>query len=600
MQTKKLLSLLLLLPLFGPLSARAADILLSPGTQSLHEALREARELRRLHQVPAGEAIRIRLQGGVYPLYEPLRIRPEDSGTADSPTIFEALPGETPIVSGGLRIAGWKKEGKYWTASVPASNGNDFLFRQLWVNGRKAVRASSVSNGDFDQMERIRFNDTKTQTLWVPAAAVDRIRKAPEAELVIHQMWAVAVLRIQSITVSGDSAGIRFHHPEARIQFEHPWPQPMMKPGFHSAFYLTNALELLDEAGEWYFDRQRRKLYYMPLPGEDMRTAEAFVPVRETLVELAGSIDRPVQHIHFRNIRFQHTTWTRPSEQGHVPLQAGMYLLDAYKLRPPGAPDNQNRGIENQAWIGRPPAAVVVRCAEQTRFEGCRFEHIGACALDFRYASHHDAVIDCTFRDIAGNGLQIGRFSDPGIETHLPYDPADPREVCAHQYLFNNLITDAANEDWGCVGIAAGYVRDIRIEHNEISEVAYTGISLGWGWTKTVNVMRNNRVAANYIHHYARHMYDVAGIYTLSAQSRTEIVGNRIEDIYHPSYAHDPNHWFYLYTDEGSSFITVRDNWCPAEKFLQNANGPGNTWLNNGPMVADSIKSHAGRILITP
>jgi hypothetical protein len=59
-------------------------------------------------------------------------------------------------------------------------------------------------------------------------------------------------------------------------------------------------------------------------------------------------------------------------------------------------------------------------------------------------------------------------------------------------------------------------------------------------------------------------------------------------------YAPDPDHWFYLYLDEGSSFITVRDNWCPAEKFLKNANGPGNLWKNNGPMVFDKIKGAAG------
>ena len=51
-----------------------------------------------------------------------------------------------------------------------------------------------------------------------------------------------------------------------------------------------------------------------------------------------------------------------------------------------------------------------------------------------------------------------------------------------------------------------------------------------------------------------------------------------------PDPVHDPNHWFYLYTDEGSSFITVRDNWTEADKFLKNANGPGNVWENNGPM----------------
>ena len=89
-------------------------------------------------------------------------------------------------------------------------------------------------------------------------------------------------------------------------------------------------------------------------------------------------------------------------------------------------------------------------------------------------------------------------------------------------------------------------------------------------------------------------MFDVGGIYTLSAQPGTLIAENYIDSIYHPGYAHDPKHWFYFYFDEGSSYITIRDNWCPEEKFMHNANGPGNTWENNGPMAGDKIRRAAG------
>lgn len=106
--------------------------------------------------------------------------------------------------------------------------------------------------------------------------------------------------------------------------------------------------------------------------------------------------------------------------------------------------------------------------------------------------------------------------------------------------------------------------------------------------------MSDNRIYANKITHYAKHMYDVAGIYTLSAQLGTNIYENYVDSIYKAPYAHDPVHWFYLYLDEGSSNITVKDNWCPAEKFLKNANGPGNVWENNGPKVSEQIKKAAG------
>src|SRR5690606_19180137 len=91
-----------------------------------------------------------------------------------------------------------------------------------------------------------------------------------------------------------------------------------------------------------------------------------------------------------------------------------------------------------------------------------------------------------------------------------------------------------------------------------------------------------------------KHMYDVAAVYTLSAQPGSSITQNYVDSIYKAPYAHLPEHWFYLYTDEGTAYYTVKDNWVPEEKFLQNANGPNNIWENNGPMVADSIKNAAG------
>ena len=101
--------------------------------------------------------------------------------------------------------------------------------------------------------------------------------------------------------------------------------------------------------------------------------------------------------------------------------------------------------------------------------------------------------------------------------------PADEREVCRALNIVNNYITDVTNEDWGTHGICAGFVRDINIAHNTISEVSYTAISLGWGWNRTVGCMRNNTVHANLIHHYAKHMYDVAGIYTLGSQPHSSL-----------------------------------------------------------------------------
>lgn len=566
---------------------------------TLTSALRQAREWRRTEDNRIQGGITIYMEGGTYAFYEPVFIRPEDSGTKESPTIIRSVGDEKVILSGGISIKGWKKQGKVWVADVPVFNGRPLDFRQLWVNGKKAVRARDVE--DFEKMNRICSVDEKNEILYVPAVSIHRLidnkgnLKAKYAEMVLHQMWCVANLRIRSVEVQGDSVAIRFHQPESRIQFEHPWPRPMVTTnGHNSAFYLTNARELQDVPGEWYHDIDARKVYYYPREGEKMQEAEVIVPAVETLVRVEGTLDRPVCHIRFEKITFSYTTWMRPSEKGHVPLQAGMYLTDGYRIDPKMQRNYLNHPLDNQGWLGRPAAAVRVVAARQIDFERCRFEHLGSTGLDYEEAVQGGVVRGCLFRDIAGNGLLVGSFSPAAHETHLPYDPADRREVCTQQRINNCYFTEIGNEDWGCLAIAAGYVGDVNIEHNEISEVPYSGISLGWGWTQTVNCMRNNRVHANLIHHYAKHMYDVAGIYTLGSQPKSYVTENCVHSIYKPGYVHDPNHWFYLYTDEGSSFITVRDNWTEGEKYLQNANGPGNVWENNGPKVDSVIRERAG------
>jgi hypothetical protein len=591
----------------------AADIWVSvngnnanPGTKEkpladINFAIRKARELRRTADPSISKGISIIVRGGLYVLQEPIAIVPEDAGTELSPTIIRAADGEKPEISGGKVISGWKistlpvkgmparARGKVWVADAPLTGDEVLDFRQLYVNNVKAVRSRDTRPGI---MSRILSWDHKNETCWIPTPPAD-ISQAKGMEMLIQQWWAIAILRIKSVTIQGDSAKLSFYQPESRIQSEHPWPAPWIsKKTGNSAFFLSNAMQFLDTPGEWYLDKKNRKIYYWPKKDESLGTAKITVPVLETLLMIRGTIDRPLAYVSFKGISFQYTTWLRPSQQGHVPHQSGMYMLDAYQLDIPGTPDKNT--LENQAWVGRPPAAAEVSFANHTSFENCRFEHLGSAGLDYKRGTHEDRIKGNLFKDICGTGIQAGVFSDEAQEVHIPYHPQDEREICSNELISNNLLTDIANEDWGAVGIAAGYVRGINIEHNDLSELSYMGISMGWGWTKTINVMKNNRIAGNKIQRYAKHLYDVSAIYTLSAQPASFIIDNYADSIYKAPYAHDPNHWFYLYTDEGSSFFTVKNNWTPSDKYLQNANGPGNVWENNGPWVEDRIKLSAG------
>ena len=597
-------------------SIQAAEIWVSPsgsddnpGTQdqpmgTILMAQRKARNLRRLNDPSVKAGINIILKDGIYPLQEPLRFRPEDSGTPTSPTLMQAAPNENPILSGGIHLKDWKKvsarvpglpeaaQGRVWVTDAPRPGGRLLEFRQMWVNNQKAQRASTLNDGILD---RILSVDKKKEVLWIPVPKI-QVRNVEAVEFVIHQWWAIAVLRVKSLDVQDDKACVTFWQPESRIEFEHPWPAPFIdedknKNG-NSAFYLANAIEFLTQPGEWFEDLKTGKVYYWPRPGEDLNQAQVVVPLLETLVQIQGTLDNPVAHLQFQGITFEHTSWLRPSRAGHVPLQAGMYLLDAYKLRPAGTPDKDY--LENQAWLGRPPAGVTVRNAHHIQFERCRFQHMASAGLDFISGTHHDLVQGCIIRDIAGNGIQMGYFGDAAFEAHLPYNPTDLREVCRFERITNNVVTDCTNEDWGAVGICVGFASDITIAHNEISHLNYSGISVGWSWSPSNSCTRNNKIMANHIHHFAKNMYDVGGIYTLSPQPGTEILGNSIHHLGKGPYVHDPNHYQYVYLDENSAHILIQDNWTEKDKFFSNTPGPGNKWINNGPVVSDEIKNQAG------
>ena len=582
----------------------------NPGTKeapfnTLNRAIKQAREWRRLNRPEVAGGIYIRLEEGVYAQRNSLFLRPEDSGTPDSPTVICAVDGAHPVISGGVAVTGWKRgcnhpavpeklKQKIWSAEAPLIGNRRVETRQMWVNGHKVQRAAQFPDGGLERM--IDFNPEE-QTITIPVSQSvnpESLQNAGQLEMIVHQRWAIAILRVKSIDAKDGQAVVRFHEPESHLEFAHPWPQPVIggEKG-NSSFCLTNALELLDQPGEWFQEYPSGTIYYYPQADENMETAEVIIPTLETLVTIDGTLSRPVKHIQFNGITFAHTSWMRPSYQGHVTLQGGFPLLDAYKLQEPGLPEKAE--LENQAWITRPETAIRVRGAEHIDFKRCTFRHLSSTGLDYEWAVTASSVEDCQFTDIGGTALLVGAFPDGGFETHVPFIPADVRELCSHITIRNNFISNVTNEDWGCVGIGAGYVRNMDISHNEVCHLNYSGICVGWGWTSLESGMCNNRIEANYVHHFARRLYDAGGLYTLSNQPGSVMRNNRIEHLIEAPYATN-DRAFYIYLDEATDGYTMENNWCPAERFDSNRPGKKNVWKNNGPQVADSIKYKAGRI----
>lgn len=587
-------------------------------------ALRQAREVRRLHglSVPTRDArltdtLFIHLSAGCYPLAETLLLRPEDSGDLGCPTVVVADHAGQAMLSGGQRVTFAPRAvpmglghalSVAWVAEAPRVASQRQTVRQLWMADEKIPHASLVP---LDSMLPILAFRPVEREVWIPSEYAPYIDPAEAPELLLHQRWAIALLRIRTVRVGVEEVGgqrrevckLTFHDPESRLEFEHPWPQPIVAEDRGDGRMVTSCFNVLGGAtlaqpGTWYQDANTGALVYRPVVGET-RSPEGIVPVLDEevpLVAIEGQLERRVHDITFRGLTFAHSAWRRPSRLGHVTLQGGMYLLDAYKLPVAGLPEKEY--LENQAWIARPEAAVRVRGGIRVHFESCNFRHLGATGLDYVWADSACHVTGCRFEDIGGTALALGAFPDGGFETHVPFRPHNMQELCCDFHIAGNVIRDATNEDWGCVGIGAGYVADCIIEDNEVSDLNYSGICVGWGWTPLNSGMRNNHIRRNYVHHFARRLYDAGGIYTLSYQPGSTIEDNRIDHIFQPLGAtldipgldsREVNAYatnlrgFYIYLDEATDGYTIRHNWCPDKRFGDNRPGPEVRWENNGP-----------------
>ena len=473
----------LLISIFLLLAAHlsyAGEIVVNPD-ESLHEALRKAREWRRTNDPRCEGGITITLQEGRYYMQEPLFLRPEDSGTKESPLVIRGSGKHKSVLCGDAR--------QQHTQLFPKEG-----------------------------MERMIGFNTTDRTITIPTPP-KKILDTKNLEMVVHQRWAIAILRVMDIRVLNDSvAEVSFMEPESRLEFDHPWPQPVI-------------------GGE------RGNSSFM------LRTTEQ----RDGIEQLA--IIDGASYVRFEGLAFENTCWNRPLHQGHVTLQGGFPLVDAYKLKEnPGLPWDE--GLENQAWIERPVSAITVRNAREVNFTNCQFQHLGATALDYE-SIEGGTIADCSFEDIGGTAIMAGSFAESPREVHRPYD--DLVNKCTGLNIIRNIIHDATNEDWGAVGIGIGYARRCTIWENTVSHVNYSGICVGWGWTPHNTGMTENIIEGNMVSDYARQLYDAGGIYTLSNQPGSRITDNDISQPFPAPYATN-NRGFCIYLDARTDGFTIENN----------------------------------------
>lgn len=465
--------------------------------------------------------VKVLIRGGVYRLSETLVLGPEDSGADQHSITYAAYPGEKPILSGGRVIKGWKRaQGELWTAEIPEVKTGQWLFREMFVGGERRVRARSPQEGFFriekaqkgDRM-KFTFRDRNFQN-W---------KDLSDVEMVLFYDWEIARARVAG--VDEQTSTVHFQYP-CGPPGQAFWDFCQFDP--HQRYYLENALEFLDTPGEWHLDRHAGLLTYWPLKGEDMNRVEVVAPVLERLLRANGTLEQPIRNLHVQGITFSHTDWPLP-KAGYNGIQACFY----------------SSGGSGRSSI---PAAVQFTAAIGCSFEDNRILRIGTSGLFFERGCRANRIVGNEVGDAAGNGIMLGETRGR---------PTDPSEVSRNNLIANNYIHHCGVDYPGCVGVWIGHTERSTVSHNEICELPYTGISVGWTWNPTPTVCKENTIEYNHIHHVVKRLADAGGIYTLGFQPGTVLRGNLIHDV-DKTHGRAPSNGMFI--DEGSKGFLVEGN----------------------------------------
>ena len=472
-------------------TGHVVDIRSDGSADSVQRAVARVRADRAAGRLDKAAPVTLRLAAGTYRQTAPIRLSADDSHLR-----FVGAGMDATLLSGGVELPRFTvgKDG-VWTCRVPKGT----RFDQLWVNGRRATRARSP-NRDYFYM--VQPHEDGKRAFYANPKDIAPIANLPAAALtnvVLHlfMSWQTGLAHLTS--VDGRSGLVRGHQATG-------WYDYFKWKDYAPRYRLENFRAALDEAGEWFLDVETGLLSYLPRKGEVAAATRAVAPAVDRLLVASNVTD-----VVFANLAFECQGFLIPNSCG-----------------------------TEQAACRGVGAALELADAVQVRFEDAAIRHVSEYALWYRDGCHDGAVTRCLVEDLGAGGVRVGEVGKVDF-ARAPYNVT----------VADSVVRAGGRVFPGGIGLFVSHARDCVLEHNEIADFFYTGISVGWTWGYRPTVNRNNKIRFNHIHHIGQGVLsDMGGIYTLGRADGTEVVGNVIHDV--DSYDFAGYGSSGLYTDEGS------------------------------------------------
>lgn len=452
--------------------------------------------------------VTVQVRGGVYYLDRTLILEGQDSGTKECPITYMVFPDEKVIISGGKRItASWQPYAdKIMFCSIPEVKEGKWYFRQLFVDGKRQIRARMPDTG-FYYVAEVVTGENSLSSFKYKNGDIKRWSNLNDVEILVFHSWDDSRLRIAELNEEQNI--VKFTGP-AIYAFD-MWKSHYN--GVLSRYYVENVFEGMDSPGEWYLNRQTGDLYYYPLSGENIHDSEIVAPVLNQLILCKGdSLNRrPVQYIRFSGFTLCDTDWQLPPE-GHY-----------------GGWGDFVR-----------PSAITLMYAEHCAFENNIINNVGTYAFDLDHGSADNVINRNEIAYIGSGGIRF--------ETGLP----EVRSKFSNLHTRRNVVSNNHIHHCGviypsAIGVALGTSGQNIVSHNNIHDVGYCGLG---------NFGPENIIEFNEVHHVMQQLCDGAGIFMQRTETDGTIVRN---NIFHDIYPYAYYGWG-IYLDERTEYVTVMNN----------------------------------------
>jgi len=554
------------------------------GPLATFEAARlRVRQLRD-HNLSNG-TVTVKVQPGTYRLPSPLCFHHEDHDI-----VFIAT-GEGVIVKGSLQVDGLAERevngSRCWVAEVSPLLMGWPVPRSLFVNGERRARARFPKKSMLE-IESVPDHEGKP-TLFQGAAARFVVREGDFDPTWRHPSLIEAV--VNHLWIEERMPVVDFDWERRLITSDRPSVFTLKNLGWmgdtpYAKYYWENVFEAMTEPGEWYLDSQEERLYYLPLPEETLRNTRLELARHCQLVRLHGEIDssEKVHGIHFRGINFVQADWKPSDGWGRwwdpATDTSSWRKRDSFahynqQFAAEGLPRATKRAAVPQAAHDL-PGAISLEAATHCSFAECTFRGLGFYAIDVRMGCSHLRFQGNRFQDIGAGAVKVDgatRKQDDRKRTHRIYVGDN------HMHQLGRVFPSA-------VGVCLCHTDHNLVEHNEISDLYYSAISIGWVWGFDESPASHNIIQYNHLYNIGQgRLSDMGAIYTLGVQPGTLIKANHIHDVRGSHYG-----GWGLYLDEGSSLIRVEQNLIhhTNSQALHEHWGRGNIYCDNVFALAKS------------